>query len=50
MITSVRQKDVPMVMAAVLFVALTISIVNLLIDILYSYIDPRVKSQYVKAR
>ncbi len=48
MITSVRQKDVPMVMAAVLFVALTISIVNLLVDILYSYIDPRVKSQYVK--
>ncbi|MBC8537025.1 ABC transporter permease [Feifania hominis] len=50
MITSVRQKDVPMVMAAVLFVALTISIVNLLIDILYTYIDPRVKSQYIKAR
>ena len=50
MITSVRQKDIPMVMAAVLFVALTISLVNLLIDILYSYIDPRVKSQYVKTR
>lgn len=50
MITSVRQKDIPMVMAAVLFVALTISVVNLLIDILYSYIDPRVKSQYVKTR
>ena len=49
MITSVRQKDIPMVMASVLFVALTISIVNLLIDLLYTYIDPRVKSQYVKA-
>ena len=49
MITSVRQKDIPMVMASVLFVALTISVVNLLIDILYTYIDPRVKSQYVRA-
>lgn len=49
MITSVRQKDIPMVMAAVLFIAITISIVNLLIDLLYSYIDPRIKSQYVKA-
>ena len=50
MITSVRQKDVPMVMGAVLFVAITISVVNLLIDILYAFIDPRIKSLYVKAR
>ena len=48
MITSVRQKDIPMVMASVMFVAFAISMINLLIDILYSYIDPRIKSQYVK--
>jgi peptide/nickel transport system permease protein len=48
MITSIRQKDIPMVMAAVLFVALSISVINLLIDILYAFIDPRVKSQYMK--
>lgn len=48
MISSVRMKDTPMVMASVLFVAVTVGLINLGIDILYSYIDPRVKSQYVK--
>lgn len=49
MITSVRMKDTPMVMASVLFVAVAISIVNLTVDILYSYVDPRIKSQYAKS-
>jgi len=50
MITSVRQKDIPMVMASVLFVAIAISLINLLIDILYAAIDPRIKSQYEKVQ
>jgi peptide/nickel transport system permease protein len=49
MISSVRMKDTPMVMACVILVAIIISFVNLIIDILYAYIDPRVKSQYAKA-
>lgn len=49
-ITSVRQLDVPMVMAEVLFIAIMTSLVNLLVDVLYVYIDPRLKSQYVKIR
>lgn len=50
LIASVRIKDTPMVMGSVLFVAIAIGIVNLCIDILYAYIDPRVKSEYVKVR
>jgi len=49
-ITSVRQLDVPMVMAEVLFIALITSVVNLIVDVLYVYIDPRLKSQYVKTK
>jgi peptide/nickel transport system permease protein len=49
MITSVRMKDTPMVMASVLFVAVAVSLVNLLVDLLYSYIDPRIKSQYSRS-
>ena len=49
-ITSVRQLDVPMVMAEVLFIALITSVINLIVDVLYVYIDPRLKSQYVKIR
>ena len=48
MITAVRSKDVPLVMAGVLFVALLGGIINLLVDVLYVQIDPRLKSQYMK--
>jgi peptide/nickel transport system permease protein len=44
-ITSVRQKDIPMVMASVIFVALTISLVTLAMDLIYSFFDPRVRMQ-----
>ena len=50
MITSVRMKDTPVVMASVLFVAIIAGVVNLLVDIIYVYIDPRIKSQYVRAK
>jgi len=48
MITSVRMKDTPMVMASVLFVAVAIGVINLVVDILYAYIDPRIRVQYAK--
>lgn len=46
MVDAIRQKDTPMVLAAVIFLAITFSIVNLVVDILYAYVDPRIKSQY----
>lgn len=46
-VTAVTQLDIPMVMAEVLFVSFIIGIMNLIVDILYVYIDPRLKSQYV---
>ncbi len=48
MITSVRSKDIPVVLGCVTFVALLASLINLATDILYAYIDPRVKSNYTK--
>lgn len=48
MIAAVRMKDTPTVMAAVLFVALAIGIINLFVDILYALIDPRIRLQYAK--
>ena len=49
-VISVRQKDVPMVMAVVLFIAFIGGFINLLVDVLYVYIDPRLKSQYVRLK
>lgn len=31
-----------------MFVTIAYSLVNLLVDIIYAFIDPRVKSQYAK--
>lgn len=46
MIDAIRQRDFPVVQGSVLFVAIVFSFVNLFIDILYGYIDPRIKSQF----
>ncbi|HIY21043.1 MAG TPA: ABC transporter permease [Candidatus Flavonifractor merdigallinarum] len=46
--TSIRMKDIPQVMASVLFLAFTYSIMMLVIDIAYAYIDPRIKARYVR--
>ena len=43
-ITAVRQTDIPMVMGAIIFVAAAISLVNLLMDVVYVWIDPRLKT------
>ncbi len=46
MTNAIRQKDVPMVMGATLFLAILFSLVILLVDILYAAIDPRIKAKY----
>lgn len=49
-VTAVRGKDIPMVMAEVIFIALLAGFINLFVDVLYAYIDPRLKSQYVRQK
>ncbi|MCL2200464.1 MAG: ABC transporter permease [Oscillospiraceae bacterium] len=46
MVDSIRTRDFPIIQGGVLFLAIVFSLVNLLVDILYAYIDPRIKSQY----
>lgn len=46
MVDSIMKRDMPMVLGCVLFVAFTFSLVNLIVDILYTYVDPRLKTQY----
>ena len=48
MITAIRMKDIPQVMAAVIFLAALFCIIMLLVDLLYAYIDPRIRARYVK--
>lgn len=46
MVEAIRKKDTPVVLASVIFMSVTFSIVNLFVDILYAFLDPRIKSQY----
>jgi peptide/nickel transport system permease protein len=46
MVESIKARDYPVVQGGVLFVAVAFSLVNLLVDLLYAYIDPRIKAQY----
>jgi len=46
MVISIRARDFPVIQGAVLMIALMFSFINLLVDILYGFVDPRVRSQY----
>ena len=41
--TAVREKDLPVVMATALFSAVILIISNLIVDVIYSFLDPRVR-------
>lgn len=42
-LTGITQRDYPVVQGGVLFIAFIYVIINLLVDILYTYIDPRIQ-------
>ena len=46
MINAITQNNEPVVLGCLITFAIIFSLVNLLIDILYAFIDPRIKSQY----
>lgn len=45
-IKSIRSKDVPLVLGTVIFLTIVGCLINLIVDISYAYLDPRIKSQY----
>ena len=46
MVNAIKQRDFPVVQGGVLFISLAFCLINLLIDILYAFLDPKIKSQY----
>lgn len=48
MIESINRQDRPMVMGCMIMVTALISLCNLLVDILYAFVDPRIKAEYKK--
>ena len=45
-IESINAKDIPSVLGAVVTLSILFTLVNLLIDIAYAFVDPRIRSQY----
>lgn len=50
MVDSIKNRDYPMVQGGVLLLAIVFSLVNLIVDIIYAYVDPRIKSQYDRGK
>lgn len=48
MITSIRMKDTPQVTASIIFFAVLVCITMLIVDLIYAFIDPRIRSKYSK--
>lgn len=46
MTSAINQRDYPIVMGGVLVLGLIFSLIMLLVDIVYAYVDPRIKAQY----
>ena len=46
MISSISGRDTPMVLGCILMFSITFSIINLIVDIVYGFVDPRIKAQY----
>lgn len=48
LVTAILQSDYEVVTGFVIMIAIAVSVVLLVVDIVYAYMDPRVKAQYVK--
>lgn len=46
MVEAIKMRDYPTVQGGVLFIALSVSMVNLVVDLLYAVVDPRIKAQF----
>lgn len=48
MVESINNRDFPQLRASIILTAITVTVINLLIDIAYAFIDPRIKSRFSK--
>lgn len=50
MVDAIKSQNYPAVQGGVAFLAVVFSFLNLIIDIVYAFVDPRIKAQYSKKR
>ncbi|MBQ3579077.1 MAG: ABC transporter permease [Firmicutes bacterium] len=47
-VNGIKQKDLPVVMGGTILLAIMFSFVMLIVDLLYAFVDPRIKARYTK--
>lgn len=47
-VDSINHRDIPMVTGCVIITTMLVCIVQLIVDVIYAYVDPRIKAQYTK--
>lgn len=50
MVEALRQQDIPTVLSGVIITATVIAVANLLTDLAYAFVDPRIKSRYIRPK
>lgn len=50
LVNGINQKDTPTILGCLVVMALCIGLCNLLVDVIFAFVDPRIKSQYSKGR
>ena len=48
LVTAIRSSDTPLIMGSVIVLAIIFTVINLIIDLLYAVIDPRIKAQFTR--
>jgi peptide/nickel transport system permease protein len=50
LISGINQRDTPTVLSCLVVLAICIAVINLLVDLIYAFVDPRIKSMFSKRR
>lgn len=50
LINGINQKDTPVILGCLVLMAFCIGVCNLAVDVLFAFVDPRIKSQYSKIK
>ena len=50
LVESINKRDTPCVLGCLVIMAFCVAISNLIVDLIYAYIDPRIKAQYKSGR
>lgn len=45
-VDAINAKNAPLVQGGILFIAMAMAFINLFVDIIYAFVDPRIRSQY----